>query len=961
LLVFALIQGCTTQKKRGDLSALGKAYHNTTSHYNGYFNANELLLGSVFQLTEQHQDNYNKRLQLFEYIAADNQQAVAPDLDKAIEKIGLVVNQHPYSQWTDDCYLLLGKAQFLKKEYETAEETFQYAYENFSPEKMAKAAQKAVKKKKSKKKKGVSSSKKGSSSSKKKVSSSDKKKKSAAQKRKEANRALKKKKKKKGKGSSSKKTTTTPKKEIKKEKPEAPKPEKKEDNGLISLNSGEDVDSKNDGKTGPLKHQPAFQDIQLWYAKILIERDKYLEAQRILKDLDNNPNIYKGTNKDLPVVQAYLQIKLKNIAQAIPYLKEAIALEKNRTLKGRYAFIMGQLNQELGKGEAAYLAFEQALKYSPDYEMQFSSKLKIAQNAWISGKGSAEEAIAKLEDMLDDQKNAEFKDQIYYALADIALKQGNRSSAMEYLSKSLASNLTNQAQKAEAYYQLGNLFFENEEYVDASAYYDSTLQVLPKTDDRYSEVENRAVGLKDIADNIKLIALNDSLLLIADMTDDERMALAEQLQRAEKERQRKLLEKRNARSGGGATPGVSAAGKESSFFAYNDKSVKRGKREFQRKWDGRPLEDDWRRSNKQGSGIEEDLGFDPVVVSTLTKEDVDKILSDVPSSKGEKIALELGIKQAMSSLGTLYRERLKNHQKTVDILEELNSRYPGNSYELESWYILYLAHADLGNTAESKAYYDKILDKYPTTNYAKMLTDPDFAAKYMDEELQQNLKFDQAYVLFNQGKYADAIRKSEENLKGIFGKHPLKPKYALLMAICSGNTEGKEAYIKNLNTLIGSYPNTEEETRAKEILRILGVRGATLPGGAEDVALVSNFEYKEKALHYVIIVFHENVKLNEHKIVVSDYNRKYHKLDKIRISNVFLGAKNDTPVLVLRRFKDTDTVMKYYNGIQKNIAEYIDDKVSYSIFPITQDNYRKVLKNKSVEGYGDFFELNYIK
>lgn len=956
-LVFVIVQACTTQKKRGDLSALGKAYHNTTAHYNGYFNANELLIESVFQLEQQHQDNYNKRLPLYEYVAADDAQSVVPNLDKAIEKVGLVVNQHRYSQWTDDCYLLLGKAQFLKKEYETAEETFQFSVVEFSPDKVRKAEQKASKTKKGKKKKGVSSKKKKASPKK----SSKSKELSQKQKRKQANREVKKKKK--GRGSSGKKPSSkkTPEKEETKlvEAPKTTAPEKKVDNGLISIAEDSESPAKNDGKTGPLKHQPAFQEIQLWYAKTLIERDKFIEAQRVLKSLNDNSGIYKDIQKDLPVVQAHLHLKLENLPLAANYLEKSIELEKNRTLKGRYAFVLGQIQQEMGNGQAAFAAFQQALKFSPNYEMQFSSKLKMAQNEWISGKGSAEDAIATLESMLKDQKNFEFKDQIYYALAGIALKQGDRPAAMEYLSQSLASNLANSAQKAEAYYQLGNLFFENQDYVEASAYFDSTLQVLPKTDDRYPEVENKAFSLKDIANNVRLIALNDSLLRIAEMSDEEKRNLAYEIKKEEEEKRRKA---REAKEGEVKRPGPGPVGrpKESSFFAYNDKSVKRGKREFQRKWGGRQLEDDWRRSNRQSGGLEESLDFETEVVSTLTQEEIDKILGDVPKSQGEKNALILANKKAMSTLGTLYRERLKNNQKAVDILEELNRRYPANVYELESWYVLYLAYTDLGNQSKAREYHDKIINKYPTTNYAKMLTDPEFAAKYMDEELQQNLMFDQAYVMFTQGKYDLAIKQSQENLKGIFGKHPLKPKYALLMAICSGNTDGKEAYINNLKSLIATYPDTEEEKRAKEILRILGVRGATLPGGVSDEEGAYDFEYKERALHYIIIVFNQDVKLNTHKIVVSDYNRKYHKLDKIRISNVFLGEKNDTPVLVLRRFKDKEVAMNYYNGVQKNLGEFIDQSIDYSLLPISQDNYRRVLKNKSAEGYSSFFQLNYL-
>ena len=138
LVVFSMASACTTQKKKSDMSALGELYHNTTAHYNGYFNADELVTASILTLDQQHEDNYTKLLPMYEYVAAENPQAVAPDLDEAIKKVSIVVNLHRYSKWTDDCYLIVGKAQYLKQDYESAEETLRYMANEFSPEKMKK-------------------------------------------------------------------------------------------------------------------------------------------------------------------------------------------------------------------------------------------------------------------------------------------------------------------------------------------------------------------------------------------------------------------------------------------------------------------------------------------------------------------------------------------------------------------------------------------------------------------------------------------------------------------------------------------------------------------------------------------------------------------------------------------------------------------------------------------------------
>ncbi len=86
---------------------------------------------------------------------------------------------------------------------------------------------------------------------------------------------------------------------------------------------------------------------------------------------------------------------------------------------------------------------------------------------------------------------------------------------------------------------------------------------------------------------------------------------------------------------------------------------------------------------------------------------------------------------------------------------------------------------------------------------------------------------------------------------------------------------------------------------------------------------------------------------------------QYHKLDRIRISNVYLGEGNDTPVLVMRRFKDAAEAMKYYEGVQRQKKDFINSSMPYKLFPISQSNYREVLKARSDEGYNEFFQANY--
>lgn len=136
LIVILFFASCVTQKKRSEekLTGLKKFYHNVTAEYNGYFNANVLYLEAIDKLNLLHKDNYNKILDLYSYVAVEDGQAVASDMDKAVEKVSIVIALHRQSEWTPDCYLMMGKAQYLKQDYESAEETLEYLADNFNPE-----------------------------------------------------------------------------------------------------------------------------------------------------------------------------------------------------------------------------------------------------------------------------------------------------------------------------------------------------------------------------------------------------------------------------------------------------------------------------------------------------------------------------------------------------------------------------------------------------------------------------------------------------------------------------------------------------------------------------------------------------------------------------------------------------------------------------------------------------------
>ena len=112
-------------------------------------------------------------------------------------------------------------------------------------------------------------------------------------------------------------------------------------------------------------------------------------------------------------------------------------------------------------------------------------------------------------------------------------------------------------------------------------------------------------------------------------------------------------------------------------------------------------------------------------------------------------------------------------------------------------------------------------------------------------------------------------------------------------------------------------------------------------------------------LHYVIVILNKNADLEEAKVVASDFDSKYFRTEALNVSSIFFSTEAETPVLVIRKFKDKAAALKYTEGVARNTGEFL--KGVYEAFAVSQDNYREILRQKNVDAYRRFYDKNYRK
>ncbi|MFM7636992.1 MAG: tetratricopeptide repeat protein [Crocinitomicaceae bacterium] len=142
--IFALIVvlvACSTE----NAGFLSRKYHGTTARYNGLFNANELLKGTLKTYYSSRKEDFYSVLPVNPLPSESEVKGMLPALDTAISKCTKVIQNHSmpsaenmyykeveYNRWIDENWMIIGKTMFYKRDYEKAFQNFQFIKKFFS-------------------------------------------------------------------------------------------------------------------------------------------------------------------------------------------------------------------------------------------------------------------------------------------------------------------------------------------------------------------------------------------------------------------------------------------------------------------------------------------------------------------------------------------------------------------------------------------------------------------------------------------------------------------------------------------------------------------------------------------------------------------------------------------------------------------------------------------------------------
>ena len=215
---------------------------------------------------------------------------------------------------------------------------------------------------------------------------------------------------------------------------------------------------------------------KIWKEKANIRLENNELAIKNLKRLLYQEELKAQDIADATSMLAQAYINTQSLDSATTQLEIASNETKNNGERGRYRFIQGQLYNLLGDKDSANIAFDKVIELNRKTPRIYliSAHIEKIKN-FIFLQGNKQEFLELLTDLEKDRENRPYLDKIYHQIGEYHNNNSSDSLAITYYNKSLRKDSKDIHLNALSYQSLGNMSFDDFEYKNAGAYYDSTM------------------------------------------------------------------------------------------------------------------------------------------------------------------------------------------------------------------------------------------------------------------------------------------------------------------------------------------------------------------------------------------------------------------------------------------------------------------------------------------------------
>lgn len=580
---------------------------------------------------------------------------------------------------------------------------------------------------------------------------------------------------------------------------------------------------------------------RLWIARAYAELGWQYEAEDMLNRVQIDA-LSKKHARLYAAVKADVLLHGEQYTAAIPFIKIAIPYEKRKIYRPRFAYVLGQLYERNGQRNEAIEAYQDVIRMTPPYEMDFNARIRIAE---LQGESS----LRQLRTMTKQSKYKDKLDHIYGTMGNIYLQLRDTTTALEMYEKAIVESTQSAYAKADILVRAGDIYYTKKDYIHAQPCYRDALTILTPEHEQYATIQQRSDVLDELSAAYTQACLQDSLQHLSTLPEEQQRAIVEKIiaDLIEQERQDSILQAQQERElaqengirsvntanmlgGGGAQRGE--------WYFYNPQLIKQGQQEWRRRWGTRPLEDNWRRQNKQvvasftdydtdeddADGLDSIPTTDSTTTTPIYETDTHKpeyYLQQIPRTP-EALAMSDSLwRQAMIALVYIYRDKVQDEALAMEVMQQLENRNATHPDLLDTYYGYYLYALRYDQQDQAAQWRQKIITYYPTSTQAQIVAQPDYFDKLKRMAQEQDSLYAHTYTAYTRAQY-DIVKSNTQYAEREYPLSPLMPRFLFLNAISVARTEGQEPFIASLQHIVANHGSSEMGAMAKDMLAMMG-------------------------------------------------------------------------------------------------------------------------------------------
>lgn len=478
----------------------------------------------------------------------------------------------------------------------------------------------------------------------------------------------------------------------------------------------------------------------LWQGLSYLEMLNYDAGINLMEnEIESIPNWDPVILAEIKAVLAQLYSQIGEYRRTVEYLEEAIPFLDHQEKKSRAFFLLGQSLESLDLPEQALYTYRAIVNYRSSFEVEYHAKKKEAELSRELGDFDQAEQIFRR--MSRDSKYLPYRNELLYEIARTEQLKGDYKEALVSYNQVIEDRFQTPIPLtlAKTYYGMGEIYRDDiMDYTRAANFFE--LSAIQRVDATLLPIgydaDELAASFGRYADLKSQISENDSLLVLANMSDEELKNFISEFQRLEQERLdqdardlRREQDRVSVPDYGEAAVELTAES-EYGFLNSNNRSEQaEASQQFQSIWGDRPIADNWRRREALSGNR-----FEKVVIRGEMDEEIDLQqnladpsirnvieLSNIPFSEEEQLSIQRETENLNYQLGNLFFLTLNMPDSARVYYGKVIDSGLEKDLVTKSMYSLAEQELSLENISEANLWLDSLVEYNPGSRYTGQL------------------------------------------------------------------------------------------------------------------------------------------------------------------------------------------------------------------------------------------------